>query len=202
MGDVGPSSSPEGGSLAGPAAAEARGVFEEAVGACLYRWTALRLAVENQWGGRNSAEKANQLHQDILSWFHTTKGALYADELEDVLDDALVRDFCVEAEDNSPQEVSEQLLQLYDECTKGNFAPALDLKHKAAAAQAASPAVGTSQRVGETDSEESGSEAEEMDVVGERREIVTPAADLAPRLSEQEAADGWEMAPGRRRRGR
>ena len=38
------------------------------------RWTALCLAVEQQWGGGSSAEKARSLHEEILDWFYSRKG--------------------------------------------------------------------------------------------------------------------------------
>lgn len=38
------------------------------------RWTALCLAVENEWGGRDSRQKADQMYQDILAWFYDNKG--------------------------------------------------------------------------------------------------------------------------------
>jgi pre-rRNA-processing protein TSR2 len=38
------------------------------------RWTALCLAVEQEWGGRSSTEKANSLQGEILEWFYSRKG--------------------------------------------------------------------------------------------------------------------------------
>ena len=40
------------------------------------RWTALQLAVENEWGGRSSSQKAAQLENDVLGWFVHSKGAI------------------------------------------------------------------------------------------------------------------------------
>jgi hypothetical protein len=53
-----------------------RGAFEEGVTILLSRWTALQLAVENQWGGRDSAEKAEDARDEILEWFYKRKGSL------------------------------------------------------------------------------------------------------------------------------
>lgn len=39
-------------------------------------WTALVLAVENEWGGPHSVDKANQIIQDVIEWFYGRKGAL------------------------------------------------------------------------------------------------------------------------------
>lgn len=44
---------------------------------CFLRWTALQLAVENEWGGRSSNQKALQLENDILTWFVRSKGAVF-----------------------------------------------------------------------------------------------------------------------------
>lgn len=38
------------------------------------RWTALMLAVENEWGGRESRRKADELYDNILAWFYDHKG--------------------------------------------------------------------------------------------------------------------------------
>ena len=52
-----------------------RPAFDSAVRGVMLRWTALRLAVENQWGGEGSDARAAELEQSILGWFYA-KGAL------------------------------------------------------------------------------------------------------------------------------
>lgn len=52
-------------------------LFNEGIALVLYRWSALRTAVENEWGGRDSRHKAEQLGTDILSWFTQSKGYLH-----------------------------------------------------------------------------------------------------------------------------
>jgi pre-rRNA-processing protein TSR2 len=49
--------------------------FEEGVKLLLSKWTALQLAVENRWGGRDSVEKANDAIDEILEWFYRRRGA-------------------------------------------------------------------------------------------------------------------------------
>jgi pre-rRNA-processing protein TSR2 len=56
--------------LSGPA----KEGFEEGVGIIFSQWTALVLAVENQWGGSESASKADYFIEDILEWFYKKKG--------------------------------------------------------------------------------------------------------------------------------
>lgn len=51
-----------------------RPAFELAVRGVMLRWTALRLAVENEWGGEGSDARAAELEQSILGWFYA-KGA-------------------------------------------------------------------------------------------------------------------------------
>jgi pre-rRNA-processing protein TSR2 len=52
-------------------------VFQEGIALVLSRWSALRTAVENQWGGPYSHVKAQQFPADIFSWFTQSKGTYY-----------------------------------------------------------------------------------------------------------------------------
>lgn len=63
--------------LSGPA----KDGFEEGVGIIFSEWTALVLAVENQWGGSESASKADYFIEDILGWFYKKKGEAWGSRL-------------------------------------------------------------------------------------------------------------------------
>jgi pre-rRNA-processing protein TSR2 len=52
---------------------EAAEILGEGISLVFSRWTALQMAVENQWGGRESRRKADQLAACIQSWFTQTK---------------------------------------------------------------------------------------------------------------------------------
>jgi len=52
--------------------------FEEGARLVFRRWTALALAVEGQWGGAMSKEKANALVEGCIEWFYRSRGALAA----------------------------------------------------------------------------------------------------------------------------
>ena len=54
--------------------AEARPAFEEGTALIFSRWTALELAVENEWGGRSSRQKADELIAEALEWFYGRRG--------------------------------------------------------------------------------------------------------------------------------
>lgn len=54
---------------------EAKAGFEEGVGLVFSQWTALCLAVEEQWGGPESEDKANYLIDEVIQWFYKKRGA-------------------------------------------------------------------------------------------------------------------------------
>ena len=57
-----------------PMPAKNKPQFEEGVSLLFQRWTALQLAVANEWGGGSSKEKGQALLEDVIEWFYTTKG--------------------------------------------------------------------------------------------------------------------------------
>jgi len=58
----------------GPISPEAAAALGEGIRLVFGRWTALQMAVENQWGGRDSRAKADQFGESIHSWFCRTRG--------------------------------------------------------------------------------------------------------------------------------
>ncbi|KAF8664987.1 hypothetical protein HU200_054308 [Digitaria exilis] len=114
----------------GPISGEAAQAFGEGIGLVWGRWTALQMAVENQWGGRDSRAKADQFGESILSWFCGSKGTHssfsthspiiysslrrdpvcfsgphYYEDLVDMMYDYLSENFNADFEDNSVEEV-------------------------------------------------------------------------------------------------
>lgn len=100
---------------------EGAALYHQGVGLVLARWTALQLAIHNEWGGPSSHLKAQQLHNDIFHWMLQSKAPRYIDELEDFLDENLLQQFNTETEDGSLEEVAEKLMSIYEECLEGNF---------------------------------------------------------------------------------
>ncbi|XP_068311994.1 uncharacterized protein [Pyrus communis] len=100
--------------------AEAGSVFQEGIGLVLSRWSALQLAVENEWGGRDSRRKAEQLVADIFSWFNHSTEPLYIDDSEDMLNEAMLS-LNTMTEDGSIEEVGEKLMIMLEECLYCNF---------------------------------------------------------------------------------
>lgn len=57
----------------GPIPAEAEAVLAEVI-KLFSRWKTLQMAVDNQWGCRDSRAGADQFGESILSWFCRSKG--------------------------------------------------------------------------------------------------------------------------------
>lgn len=53
-----------------------RAHFEQGVNLIFHKWTALQLAVDQEWGGRNSKHKAEDMLNEVLDWFYRKKSAL------------------------------------------------------------------------------------------------------------------------------
>lgn len=60
----------------GTMTAEAAAQFGDGINMVLHRWAALRMAVENEWGGRGSLQKAQELGQNLFNFLSQSKGIL------------------------------------------------------------------------------------------------------------------------------
>ncbi|OMO96434.1 Pre-rRNA-processing protein TSR2 [Corchorus olitorius] len=96
--------------------AESAPIFQEGIGLILSRWSALTIAVENEWGGRKSRAKADLLWSDIFSFFTDSK----RDDLEKILEEGLLS-LNTEAADGSIEEVAEKIMIMHEECLEANY---------------------------------------------------------------------------------
>ncbi|XP_037489185.1 pre-rRNA-processing protein TSR2-like [Triticum dicoccoides] len=112
------SASTSGGGSLSPQAAAA---LQEGIGLVFGRWTALQMAVENEWGGPDSRAKADQLAASILSWFTNSKGPYYYEDLEDMMFDRIYKSLNSNFADGSIREVAEQFFMMHEECLENNF---------------------------------------------------------------------------------
>ncbi|GER49432.1 pre-rRNA-processing protein TSR2 homolog [Striga asiatica] len=94
--------------------------FQERISGVLSKWTALQMAVHNEWGGHDSITKYNQLASDILVWLLHCKAQLQTEDLETLLHERLLLTFNTEIEDGSIEEVAEQLIIIRDDYLQGN----------------------------------------------------------------------------------
>mmetsp|Transcript_7853 Transcript_7853/g.8650 ORF Transcript_7853/g.8650 Transcript_7853/m.8650 type:complete len:226 (-) Transcript_7853:69-746(-) len=104
---------------------QATSEFRAGVTAVLRSWSALRTAVQSQWGGIESQAKAEYLRTYILDAFDYTKASsnpkLEINELEDNLAIYMEEEFSVALEDASERDVANIVWQMYHDCGKGNF---------------------------------------------------------------------------------
>lgn len=95
--------------------------FEYSVKLALSRWTALRFAVEGEWGGGDMRRKYEILVEELLHVFKYNK-AVFPDDLVLNVGEYVEAEFGLLCEDGSVEELSELLVLLADECKKGDYA--------------------------------------------------------------------------------
>lgn len=94
--------------------------FEYSVKLALSRWTALRFAMEGEWGGGDMRRKYEILLEEILHLFKYNK-TIYPDDLALNISEYVESEFGLICEDGSVEELSELLVVLADECKKGAY---------------------------------------------------------------------------------
>ncbi len=92
-------------------------LLSRGIQAVFERWTALTMAVVNEWGGFQSKEKAQSLREETLEFL--LKDSKKGDSIEDFLYDCIAEDFNVQLEDESHEEVGKVLRAMFEECGRG-----------------------------------------------------------------------------------
>ncbi|KAN0030317.1 hypothetical protein ACTA71_010079 [Dictyostelium dimigraforme] len=95
-------------------------IFDQSVVRIFKEWTALQLAIANEWGGRTTSERAEDMRQDILDLFLMGK-QVYSDQIEKILDECLSQDLNTVAEDDSCRQVANLVIQCYNLAIKGAY---------------------------------------------------------------------------------
>ncbi|RLN38940.1 uncharacterized protein C2845_PM01G33380 [Panicum miliaceum] len=184
----------------GPISAEASATLGEGIGLVFGRWTALQIVVENQCGGRDSRAKADQLTASILSWFCNSKGPHYFEDLVDMMDAEISESFNADFEDNSIEEVAEQLLTMHEECLQSAYSSIEKLRNSHVQGNAVSQ---SRQIAGDNDNSDSSDDDDDVSMMDD--EAVAAPEEMAgdrPRPSRPAPdANGWTVVPPRRGRG-
>ncbi|CEP08931.1 hypothetical protein [Parasitella parasitica] len=105
--------------------------FKEGTSYIFHNWTALKLAVEQDWGGVESGEKREWFIETIVDHFGKHGRKLDIEEVEDVLYQIMSDEFNATLEDDSPYLVAKHLVSLYEQCVKGDFKEVERLREKA-----------------------------------------------------------------------
>ncbi|KAI1315519.1 hypothetical protein EDD11_000700 [Mortierella claussenii] len=181
--------------------------FKEGVEYLFHSWTALKLAVDGEWGGHDSVEKRDWFIDTIVDYFSRNGKNVDTFDLEDILIQIMNDEFSIMLEDHSEQHIAKVLEQLFLECTHGKYDLVQTLKQDSQKVSGALKG-SKSQKNGDDDDEDDSSDEEDaedngtsgdMDVEMEaessgasaRREKVEPIID----------EDGFEtvVKKGRRR---
>ncbi|KAI4374925.1 hypothetical protein MLD38_012861 [Melastoma candidum] len=177
-------------------------IFREGILLTLSKWWALQMAVVQEWGGRNSALIAEQLGQDVLSWFTQSKEPLYIDDLEQILENGLMSLNTME-EDGSTEEVAEKLMILHEECLDGNFTSIQKLR-EASAMEAGHSRIS---KVVDDEDEDCSDTDESMEMAvdaPENRPCRAPEIVMVkePKPAQAVDPDGWTVVGSKKNKGR
>lgn len=115
-----------------PPAAERQSNFEQAVAYSLHLWPALTLAVQNGWGGPDSADKRDWFAGAIADLFPTFADAAPGQQssnaeepdteyVETVLLQVMSDEFEVNTDDDSSLEVAENIIRAHTQCAVGQY---------------------------------------------------------------------------------
>ncbi|XP_057540124.1 uncharacterized protein LOC130818102 [Amaranthus tricolor] len=181
--------------------------FQEGISLILSKWWALQMAIENNWGGPHSRDKALEFASQIFYFFHqpNRKETIYIDDLELLLEEGM-HSFNTEVEDGSIEEVAEQLMIMHEECLEGDYQSILKLKQVKAM-----PVPRARQDASDSDDDE----ANESTGNDEASYMMIDSPASLPNsnptqiqkndgIQEQmaEAEDGWTVVPSRKSKGR
>ncbi|KAF2453697.1 Pre-rRNA-processing protein TSR2-domain-containing protein [Lineolata rhizophorae] len=94
--------------------------FDLAISLILHSWPALSLAVQNQWGGPDSADKRDWLG-GVVSDLFAERADTDAQDVEDVLLQVMADEFEVQLEDGSEVEIVARIMRARKETAEGRF---------------------------------------------------------------------------------
>mmetsp|Transcript_57378 Transcript_57378/g.121753 ORF Transcript_57378/g.121753 Transcript_57378/m.121753 type:complete len:249 (+) Transcript_57378:146-892(+) len=131
--------SPAAGGAAAQSAVDPYAEFRAGVTAALRSWSALRTAVEQSWGGTESASKAEDLRANIFTFFDGTSPnpKMNEEELEDNLLGYMEEEFGVVLEDGSERELADMICRMYEMCARGDVNLAREVVRNATKAEEA-----------------------------------------------------------------
>jgi len=121
--------------------------FKAGVTSMLRSWNALRTAVEQQWGGIESAAKAEDLRRNIFEAFDLSinKKAMDVYELQENIFLYMEEEFSIVLEDDSDKQVAEMIFTLFEQCCQKEdltlYRQIMEMENKVNSAPAAKPMV-------------------------------------------------------------
>ncbi|KAH9754352.1 pre-rrna-processing protein tsr2 [Citrus sinensis] len=174
---------------------ESTPLFSEGISLVLSRWSALQMAIENEWGGRGSRALAEQLGSDIFAWFTQSK--------ENILDEGMLS-LNAMIEDGSIEEVAERLMVMHEECLEGNYESIIKLRETRPQAVAGShirqSVNGDNDDDDSTDDDDDSSNmmVDTAESNSQSNSVNVQASEVRPSVA-AEAEDGWTVVSSKRK---
>lgn len=94
--------------------------FELGVSMMVYKWDALDTAVENKWGGPDSAEKRDWITSILVDLFRNEK-VVDAILIEETLLYAMIDEFETNVEDDSALPIASEIINIYKQCDMHDY---------------------------------------------------------------------------------
>ncbi|EEB07272.1 rRNA processing protein Tsr2 [Schizosaccharomyces japonicus yFS275] len=96
--------------------------FEYAVGLVFHSWPVMKQAVEEEWGGVESADKRDWMAGAVFD-FITANPDVEADDVEEIILQILTDEFSADVEDDSAYELATDLVSLWKSSQEDDFEP-------------------------------------------------------------------------------
>lgn len=174
--------------------------FELAIALSLALWPALTLAVQNNWGGADSADKRDWLGGEILNLFDSD-GETNGYDVECMLLQVMQDEFEVVIDDESAFDTADQIMKLKAQCLLGNFTEVLKLKERWEKKGANNASVASAFQMvdnGENDQDTDGSDSEDggMDI----DMTDAPAPRVKEKVEPEIDKDGFQTVVSKKKR--
>ncbi|KAI8097746.1 Pre-rRNA-processing protein TSR2-domain-containing protein, partial [Halteromyces radiatus] len=163
--------------------------FQQGVTYIFKNWTALKLAVEQDWGGVDSAEKRDWMIDLITDYFGKNGKKVDVDEIEDILNQIMSDEFHTLLEDDSAYLVAKHLVELFHQCINGNFAEVERLRQKSQTQSSATTSSCVQQGDDDDDDDEQDDDIQDDDTMDQDDMELDNTTEEPPSGPDE---DGWE----------
>ncbi|KAH8555420.1 Pre-rRNA-processing protein TSR2-domain-containing protein [Umbelopsis sp. PMI_123] len=173
--------------------------FTEGLNYVLQSWSALKLAVQQEWGGPDSAEKRDWMAETLIEYFGANAKKLDEFDIEDILVQIMSDEFHTDLEDGSAYAVSKHLVSMFNQCIHGDYSEVTKLREKVASRsyQPAGQSANNNEDSDDDDDDDDENEVDGEDDAMDVEEASAPQEPQGPIIDE----DGFELVTkGRRRR--
>ena len=175
-----------------PTEATPEDLFRRAATSIFHKWTAINLAIHNEWGGRNAAARRDEMIEELFELM-LGRESVYMDEVQDFLFAELDSRFLMVCEDGSVEDVSEILMSLHRSMGRGELEPLLRVieKNEGTAAVAVDACVGK---------EEEGEGNEEGKQEQQQEQQEEPQPQQQEQKEEVVDPDGWQTVSRKKKK--